>query len=108
MLNIDFGSHILLCILLSILGSLAGLSIGLLVSVLFKTNENTKVGIIIAISMVCSFLSGMMGITMKYIVDNFHRHIHFATRIESFYIEPLLSHTMHHPCLMDDKLYISP
>ena len=68
-LNIDFGSHILLCILLSILGSLAGLSIGLFVSVLFKTNENTKVGIIIAISMVCSFLSGMMGITMKYIVD---------------------------------------
>ena len=68
-LKIDFGSHILLCILLSILGSLAGLSIGLFVSLLLKTNENTKVGIIIAISMVCSFLSGMMGITMKYIVD---------------------------------------
>ena len=68
-LKIDFGSHILLCILLSILGSLAGLSIGLFVSVLLKINENTKVGIIIAISMVCSFLSGMMGITMKYIVD---------------------------------------
>ena len=56
-LKIDFGSHILLCILLSIIGSLAGLSIGLFVSTVLKTNENTKVGIIISISMVYSFLS---------------------------------------------------
>ena len=68
-LHIDFGNHLLLCILLSVVASLAGLAIGLLISVAFKTNENTKVGIIIAISMVGSFLSGMMGITMKYIVD---------------------------------------
>ena len=68
-LKIDFGSHILLCILLSIIGSLAGLSIGLFVSTVLKTNENTKVGIIISISMVYSFLSGMMGITMKNIID---------------------------------------
>ena len=68
-LKIDFGSHILLCILLSIIGSLAGLSIGLFVSTVLKTNENTKVGIIISIFMVYSFLSGMMGITMKYIID---------------------------------------
>ena len=68
-LNIDFGNHLFLCILLSVVASLAGLSIGLVVSATLKTNENAKVGIIIAISMVCSFLSGMMGITMKYIVD---------------------------------------
>lgn len=68
-LKIDFGSHILLCILLSIIGSVAGLSIGLFVSTVLKTNENTKVGIIISISMFYSFLSGMMGITMKYIID---------------------------------------
>lgn len=68
-LNIDFGNHLFLCVLLSIVASLSGLSIGLIVSVAFKTNENTKVGIIIAISMACSFLSGMMGITMKYIID---------------------------------------
>ena len=68
-LHIDFGNHLLLCILLSVVASLAGLAIGLLISVAFKTNENAKVGIIIAISMVGSFLSGMMGITMKYIVD---------------------------------------
>ena len=68
-LNIDFGNHILLCIILSIVGSLAGLSIGLFISTIIKSNENNKVGIIIAISMFCSFLSGMMGITMKYIID---------------------------------------
>lgn len=68
-LNIDFGNHLFLCILLSAVASLSGLSIGLIVSVALKTNENTKVGIIIAISMICSFLSGMMGITMKYIID---------------------------------------
>lgn len=68
-LNIDFGNHLFLCILLSAVASLSGLSIGLFVSVALKTNENTKVGIIIAISMICSFLSGMMGITMKYIID---------------------------------------
>lgn len=68
-LKIDFGDNLLLAIILSIISSLAGLSIGVIVSVLFKTNENTKVGIIIAISMISSFFSGMMGITMKYIVD---------------------------------------
>ena len=68
-LKIDFGIHILLCIILSIVGSLAGLSIGLFISTILKSNENTKVGVIIAISMFCSFLSGMMGITMKYIID---------------------------------------
>ena len=39
------------------------------VSLVFKVNEGTKVGIIIAITMVFSFLSGMMGITMKYLID---------------------------------------
>lgn len=68
-LNIDFGDHIWLSIILSIIGSLAGLSIGLVVSTVLKTNENNKVGIIIAISMFYSFLSGMMGITMKYVID---------------------------------------
>lgn len=77
-LKIDFGSHLFLCILLSVVASLSGLAIGLVVSVLFKTNENTKVGIIIAISMVCSFLSGMMGITMKYIID---KNLPFVNKI---------------------------
>jgi len=36
---------------------------------LFKTNEDTKTGIIISITMLGCFFSGMMGITMKYVID---------------------------------------
>ena len=42
---------------------------GIAVAVLFKTNENLKTGIVISFTMLGCFLSGMMGITMKYIVD---------------------------------------
>lgn len=38
-------------------------------STLLKTNENAKTGILIAITMLGCFLSGMMGITMKYVID---------------------------------------
>lgn len=34
-----------------------------------KSSENIKIGIIIAFTMLGSFFSGMMGITMKYIID---------------------------------------
>ncbi len=68
-LKIDYGSNILLIILLSCIGSFAGLAIGISISTLLKTNENTKIGILISITMFMCFLSGMMGITMKYIVD---------------------------------------
>ena len=40
-----------------------------MVATTIKSNENTKTGILIAITMLGCFLSGMMGITMKYIVD---------------------------------------
>ena len=50
-------------------GSLAGLSLGVSVSTIIKTNENAKTGILVAITMIMCFLSGMMGITMKYIID---------------------------------------
>lgn len=56
-------------IFLSLLSSLAGLSLGVFVSSVFKAKENTKTGIIITITMICCYLSGMMGITMKYIID---------------------------------------
>lgn len=68
-LKIDYGSNLPLIILLSLVGSLAGLSIGILVGSSFKTNENAKTGIILSYTMFCCFLSGMMGITMKYIID---------------------------------------
>lgn len=68
-LKVDYGTNLPLIILLGMVGSLAGLSMGLAIGTLLKTNENTKTGIVISITMLGCFLSGMMGITMKYIVD---------------------------------------
>lgn len=68
-LDVDYGDNLLLVILLSLVGSFAGLSLGTLVASIFKSNENMKISIIIGFTMFCSFLSGMMGITMKYVID---------------------------------------
>ena len=68
-LKVDYGNKLGLDILLAIIGSLAGLSLGVAVASVFKSNENTKTGIVIAITMLGCFLSGMMGITMKYVID---------------------------------------
>lgn len=68
-LKVDYGNHLGYTVLLALVGSLAGLSLGIMISSIFKTNENTKTGIIISITMLGCFLSGMMGITMKYIID---------------------------------------
>ena len=68
-LKVDYGTRAGLVVLLALIGSLAGLSIGLAVGVLLKTSENSKTGILISITMLGSYLSGMMGISMKNIVD---------------------------------------
>ena len=68
-LKVDYGNNLPLIILLALAGSFAGLSLGVFVSSIFKVNENTKTGIVISITMLGCFLSGMMGITMKYIID---------------------------------------
>ncbi|MBO5376582.1 MAG: ABC transporter permease [Bacilli bacterium] len=68
-IGVDYGDKIFPVILIALIGSLAGLTFGIAIATLIKKNETTKVGIIISITMICSFLSGMMGITMKYIVD---------------------------------------
>lgn len=68
-LKVDYGNNLPLIILLGMIGSLAGLSMGLMIGACIKTNENAKTGILISVTMLGCFLSGMMGITMKYIVD---------------------------------------
>lgn len=68
-LGVDYGDNIGLVIALSLAGSLAGISLGVAVGTMINRSENTKTGIIISISMLGCFFSGMMGITMKYMVD---------------------------------------
>lgn len=68
-LNINYGDNLLLVVVTALVGSLAGLSFGLFVASAVKSNENTKLGIIISVTMAFSFLAGMMGIVMKYMID---------------------------------------
>lgn len=68
-IKVDYGNNTFLVFLLLMAGSLAGLTLGVAISTILKSNENTKTGILISITMLASFLSGMMGITMKYIID---------------------------------------
>lgn len=68
-LKVNYGNKLGLDIALAMAGSLAGLSLGVAVATTIKSNDNVKTGIIIAITMLGCFLSGMMGITMKYIID---------------------------------------
>lgn len=68
-LHVDYGSNLILIILLALAGSLAGLTLGIAIATLIKANENVKTGIVLSITMLGCFLSGMMGITMKYIID---------------------------------------
>lgn len=70
-MKVDYGNNLPLVILLGLVGSLAGLSLGIMISSLFKTNENNKDGILISVTMFWCFLSGMMGITMKYVIDKY-------------------------------------
>lgn len=68
-LKIDYGNNLPLIILLTLAGCLAGLAIGIAVTALLKSNEGVKIGIIISYTMLGSFFSGMMGVTMKYMID---------------------------------------
>ena len=68
-LKVDFGDNTPLVILLSAVGDLAGISMGVLIASVFRVSEGAKTGITIAITMFLSVLSGMMGVTLKYVID---------------------------------------
>lgn len=68
-IKVDYGNNLPLVIALSLVGSLSGLTLGVFVASKFKVSEGSKIGILISVIMLGSFLSGMMGITMKYVID---------------------------------------
>lgn len=69
-IKVDYGNNIFLVFLLLMTGSFVGLSLGIAIATVLKSNENAKMGILISLTMFFSFLSGMMGITMKYVIDS--------------------------------------
>ena len=75
-LKVDYGNNFILVAILACSGSLAGLCLGLCVGTLLKVGEGAKVGILLGITMFGSFLSGMMGITLKYYIDKYLSLIH--------------------------------
>ena len=69
-LSVDYGNKMLLVILLSVIGSLAGLALGVFMgSVPFKS-DNTRTGVTNVVVMLGCFFAGMMGVTMKYVIDS--------------------------------------
>ena len=68
-LKLDFQGQMGRMLLISLFGSLIGVSIGIFVGSFGKMSEGIKISIILAISMVCSFLSGLMNSSMKDLVE---------------------------------------
>ncbi|MBQ9014011.1 MAG: ABC transporter permease, partial [Bacilli bacterium] len=68
-LKVDYGNNMLLVTTISLVGSFAGLSFGMFIGSLIRSKDSVKMGVILAITTMFCFFSGMMGITMKYTVD---------------------------------------
>lgn len=70
-LKLDFQGQTDKMLIISFIGSMIGVSFGIFVGSIGKMGEGAKIGILIGISMVFSFLSGLMNAEMKYMVDQY-------------------------------------
>lgn len=68
-LNIDYGENLGYVMILTLLGCLGGLSLGVFIETVIPLSENGKTGVLLGITMLGSFLSGMMNVGIKYYVD---------------------------------------
>lgn len=71
-LQINFGDRRGYIVLTTVIGGITGVSIGMAISAITKKGENFKVGLVTAVSILCSFFSGLMISDMKYII---HKNI---------------------------------
>lgn len=67
-LGISFGNRTLPVLLTCLVGSLTGVAFGAMISVSSKLKEAAKVAIVIAVTMVCCFLAGLMTTGINYII----------------------------------------
>lgn len=77
-LKIDFGTNLPLIVLVTLVGGLAGLALGILLASTIRGNENLKMGLVLAVTMLGCFFAGMMGPSMKYLVDT---HLPLLSRL---------------------------
>ena len=68
-LKINMSGQLIPILILAFMGSLAGITLGVVIGVSNKKSENTKIGIMIAVTMALSFLSGLMIQNIRYIIN---------------------------------------
>ncbi|MGI6616150.1 MAG: ABC transporter permease [Dethiobacteria bacterium] len=68
-LRIGFGNQLGLVILAGLAGCLAGVSLGNFVGTFLRGSEGLKTGVLIGVSMLMSFLAGLMWVEIKYIIS---------------------------------------
>ena len=69
-LKVNFATSIALLLLTALVSCILGISFGFFVGSFGKMSEGTRVGIMVAVTMVSSFLSGLMVGNMRSIVEN--------------------------------------
>lgn len=88
-LKIDFGNQFGYILLATLLGSMTGVSLGFFFGSIGTISENVKGGILLSITMVCSFFSGLMVGNMRIVVEKYcplFNHLNPAALIsDSFY-----------------------
>lgn len=88
-LKIDFGDKILLIICTIFVGNIIGIATGLFISAVGKQSENVKMGIVIGITMLECFFSGLMIHNMRVIVEKYVPILNkinpAAVLVDSFY-----------------------
>lgn len=77
-LKLDFQGRMPEMLVISLIGSMIGVSMGIFVGSLGKMGEGIKIGILLGVSMTCSFLAGLMSAEMKYLVE---QHVPLLNRI---------------------------
>lgn len=68
-LKLDFQGQMPKMLLVSMVGCLIGVSMGIFIGSFGQMGEGVKIGILLGISMTCSFLAGLMNADMKYAVE---------------------------------------
>lgn len=77
-LKIGFEGNFAGMALVCLFGSMIGVGMGIMIGSIGKAQESIKLGIMVGVSMLCSFLAGLMFGQMKYIVE---QHVPILNRI---------------------------
>lgn len=68
-LHMEFQGQMPQMLLVSFIGCMIGVSMGIFIGSLSKQGEGIKIAILLAVSMICSFLAGLMNGNMKDVVE---------------------------------------